>query len=58
MLSLLAAGLTAEGIGHRLGISPRTVHKHLEHAYGKLHVRDKVSAVRRARCIGVVAPGE
>lgn len=58
VLSLLAAGLTAEGIGHRLGISPRTVHKHLENAYGKLHVRDKVSAVRRARNAGVLPPPE
>ena len=30
-LSLLADGLTAVAIGRRLVISPRTVHKHLEH---------------------------
>lgn len=58
MLALLAAGLTADCIAHRLGISRRTVHKHLENAYRKLHVQDKVSAVRRAQCRGILPPPE
>lgn len=31
ILSLLSQGLTADGLAGRLGISPRTVGKHLEH---------------------------
>jgi DNA-binding CsgD family transcriptional regulator len=45
VLGLLAQGCTAEAIAGRLGISPRTVHKHLEHLYRKLGVRDRLGAV-------------
>ncbi|MGR2753305.1 helix-turn-helix transcriptional regulator [Agromyces arachidis] len=48
ILAGVARGLTSSAIGAKLGISPRTVEKHLEHAYRKLGVRDKVSAVRVA----------
>ena len=44
VLDLLAHGLTNEQIGHRLAISPRTVDKHLEHAYPKLRVGGRVAA--------------
>ncbi|MBY8882351.1 helix-turn-helix transcriptional regulator [Actinacidiphila acidipaludis] len=44
VLDLLAHGLTNEQIGHRLAISPRTVDKHLEHAYPKLQVGGRVAA--------------
>ncbi|HEY5834484.1 helix-turn-helix transcriptional regulator [Streptomyces sp.] len=44
VLSLLARGLTNEQIAHRLAISPRTVDKHLEHAYPKLRVCGRVEA--------------
>lgn len=44
VLSLLAHGLTNDQIAHRLAISPRTVGKHLEHAYPKLHVNGRVEA--------------
>lgn len=44
VLSLLADGLTNQQIAHRLDISARTVDKHLEHAYPKLHVRGRVEA--------------
>ncbi|CAG7622273.1 helix-turn-helix transcriptional regulator [Actinacidiphila bryophytorum] len=44
VLTLLAHGLTNEQIGHRLAISPRTVDKHLEHAYAKLRVCGRVDA--------------
>lgn len=46
VLALVAEGLTATAVGRRLAISPRTVHKHLEHAYRKLGVTDRVTAVR------------
>jgi DNA-binding CsgD family transcriptional regulator len=44
VLDLLAHGLTNEQIAHRLAISPRTVDKHLEHAYPKLRVGGRVAA--------------
>lgn len=56
VLHLLATGLTAEGIGRRLGISPRTVHKHLNALYRKLGAADRLSAVLRAQDAGLL-PG-
>ncbi|WP_044364969.1 helix-turn-helix transcriptional regulator [Streptomyces natalensis] len=44
VLALLAHGLTNQQIAHRLAISPRTVDKHLEHAYAKLRVGGRVEA--------------
>ncbi|MEV5124822.1 helix-turn-helix transcriptional regulator [Streptomyces decoyicus] len=44
VLALLARGLTNQQIAHRLAISPRTVDKHLEHAYAKLRVGGRVEA--------------
>ncbi|MGR6964642.1 response regulator transcription factor [Geodermatophilus sp. URMC 61] len=54
VLQLLAAGLTAGSIAHRLGCSPRTVHKHLERLYRKLDVSDRMAAVQEARRLGLV----
>jgi len=48
VLALLADGLTAQAIAHRLSMSPRTGHKHLEHVYRKLGVRDRLNAGRIA----------
>jgi DNA-binding CsgD family transcriptional regulator len=55
VLTLLGAGLTAQSIARRLHTSPRTVHKHLEHLYRKLGVRDRLMAVQRAREAGLLA---
>ena len=55
VLRLLGAGLTAQSIARRLQTSPRTVHKHLEHLYRKLGVRDRMMAVQRAREAGLLA---
>lgn len=44
VLALLARGLTNQQIANRLAISPRTVDKHLEHAYAKLRVGSRVAA--------------
>jgi DNA-binding CsgD family transcriptional regulator len=55
VLGELARGVTAAVISRRLGISERTVHKHLEHIYGKLDVTDRLSAVLRARDAGLIA---
>jgi DNA-binding CsgD family transcriptional regulator len=45
VLSLVAKGLTDAAIGRRLGCSPRTVDKHLEHAYRRLGVSCRTAAV-------------
>jgi DNA-binding CsgD family transcriptional regulator len=45
ILELVAAGRTDAAIGHLLGCSPRTVGKHLEHAYRKLGVSSRAAAV-------------
>jgi DNA-binding NarL/FixJ family response regulator len=45
VLSLLGEGMKAVAIAHRLGVSPRTVEKHLENVYAKVGVRDRLSAV-------------
>jgi DNA-binding CsgD family transcriptional regulator len=47
VLRLLCWGHTAHAIGHRLGCTPRTVEKHLEHIYRKLEVNDRLGAVQR-----------
>ncbi|QBR92720.1 helix-turn-helix transcriptional regulator [Nocardioides euryhalodurans] len=56
VMSLCGEGFTTARIARRLGISPRTAEKHLENAYRKLGVQERVSAVRRAEAIGVLAP--
>jgi hypothetical protein len=43
-----AGGKTDADIAARLSISPRTVHKHLEHIYAKLGVETRTAAVMRA----------
>ncbi|HEX6150941.1 helix-turn-helix transcriptional regulator [Nocardioides sp.] len=55
VLRLLARGETAAGIGRQLGISRRTVQKHLEHLYRKLGVSDRLLAVRTALDAGLIA---
>jgi DNA-binding CsgD family transcriptional regulator len=57
VLGLLVEGLTAGAIGRRLAIGERTVQKHLEHAYTKLGVGDRLSAVLRAQHLGLLPVG-
>lgn len=54
VLLLLTDALTAAAIGRRLGISDRTVHKHVEKIYRKLGTRDRISTVLRAQRLGLV----
>jgi DNA-binding CsgD family transcriptional regulator len=54
MLTLVSQGLTAAAVARRAGISTRTVHKHLEHAYRKLDCHDRLSAVLVARSTGLL----
>jgi DNA-binding NarL/FixJ family response regulator len=49
VLRLVADGLTDAAIGHRLGCSPRTVDKHLEHIYRRLGVSCRIAAIAAAR---------
>jgi len=54
VLLLLTDALTALAIGRRLGISERTVHKHIANVYRKLGTHDRVSTVLRAQRLGLV----
>ncbi|WP_016909720.1 helix-turn-helix transcriptional regulator [Streptomyces xiaopingdaonensis] len=56
VLALLAEALTAAAIGRRLGISRRTVHKHVENLYRKLGTRDRMETVLRAQAHGLLGP--
>lgn len=56
ILTLLSKGLTADDLARRLGISPRTPGKHLEHMYRKLDVHDRLMAVQRAYEPGLLTP--
>jgi DNA-binding CsgD family transcriptional regulator len=51
VLERVAAGDTNAAVAHRLGMRPRTVAKHLEHAYAKLGVSSRTAAVARLRGI-------
>ena len=48
VMQWLAGGKTDRDIGEILGISPRTVHKHLQRIYEKLGVETRTAAVVRA----------
>lgn len=48
VLRWLSSGKTDRDIGAILGISPRTVHKHLQRVYEKLGVECRTAAVVRA----------
>ncbi len=48
------AGKSARDTGQILGISQRTVEKHLEQAYGALGVRTRIQAVVKARQLGLL----
>ncbi|MDH6611830.1 DNA-binding CsgD family transcriptional regulator [Streptomyces sp. SAI-208] len=54
VLVLLGDALTALSIGRRLGISERTVHKHIANIYRKLGTHDRVSTVLQAQRLGLV----
>lgn len=57
VLRLLAGGLTNTAVGTRLGISPKTVSRHVEHVYGKLGVHSRAEAVYEALQLGLLTPG-
>jgi DNA-binding CsgD family transcriptional regulator len=53
-LSWAEAGKSARDTGQILGISQRTVEKHLEQAYEVLGVRTRIQAVVTARALGLL----
>ncbi|MCP9985430.1 helix-turn-helix transcriptional regulator [Streptomyces sudanensis] len=54
VLLTLAEGLPATAMARRLGISARTVHKHLQNLYRKLGTADRLGAVLRAQQAGLL----
>jgi len=56
VLGLLAEAHTAKSIARRLGLSERTVTKHLEHLYRKLDTCDRLGTVLRAQSLGLLPP--
>ncbi len=55
VLRLLAGGGSNKAIAKALTLSPETVKSYLDSIYGKLEVRDRLSALRRAQELGLVA---
>ncbi|MFJ9121268.1 LuxR C-terminal-related transcriptional regulator [Streptomyces sp. NPDC102394] len=55
VLALLNEGLTAHAVGSRLRITERTVVKHKENLYRKLRVHDRVTALNKARALGLLS---
>jgi DNA-binding CsgD family transcriptional regulator len=49
VLALLAQGQMNAAIAHQLGISPKTVSRHLERVYSKLGVQNRAAATAAAR---------
>jgi len=43
-LELAAAGLTSKEVARRLALSPRTVEEHLQDAYRRMGVRNRIEA--------------
>ena len=54
VLAFLAQGLSARTIAARMGLSPRTVNKHLGNLYLKLGTHDRLMAVAKAHDIGLL----
>ncbi|MFD0481944.1 response regulator transcription factor [Kineococcus sp. GCM10028916] len=54
ILCHLSGGLTAAAMGRQMGISERTVHKHLENLYRALSVTDRLQAVLRGHELGLL----
>jgi HD-GYP domain-containing protein (c-di-GMP phosphodiesterase class II) len=60
VLTLLASGLMTKQIGHRLGISPKTVDQHIQNVYAKIGVSTRAAATLFATRHGLtgVTPAE
>jgi DNA-binding NarL/FixJ family response regulator len=58
VLALLAQGLPNKGIARELGISPKTVGKHVERVYSKLGVSNRAGAAMHAMQHGLVGTAD
>lgn len=47
ILEWIKTGMQNKEIAHQLNISPQTVRKHLENIYDKLHVNNRVEAIKK-----------
>ncbi len=54
IVKCIEEGLTYKEISHRLGISAHTVHTHIKRIYEKLHAKNRVEALAKARKTGVI----
>jgi non-specific serine/threonine protein kinase len=54
VLSLVAEGLSDAEVAEKLYVSPRTVGGHLRCAYGKLGVKSRTAAIKKARELGLI----
>lgn len=54
IVKCIEEGLTYKEISHRLGISSHTVHTHIKRIYEKLHAKNRVEALAKARKTGVI----
>lgn len=54
ILVLLSEGLTAQAIGRRLDLSPRTVAKYQQRIYRKFGTSDRLTTVLRAQRLGLL----
>jgi LuxR family maltose regulon positive regulatory protein len=57
VLRYLPTNLSRPEIAGQLSVSPNTVNAHIRSIYAKLGVRDRSSAVRRARELRLLAAG-
>ena len=57
VLRYLPTNLSRPEIAGELSVSPNTVNAHIRRIYAKLQVRDRSSAVQRARELRLLAPG-
>jgi LuxR family maltose regulon positive regulatory protein len=57
VLRYLPTNLSRPEIARELSVSPNTVNAHVRSIYAKLAVRDRTSAVQRARELRLLAPG-
>jgi len=55
ILDRIATGDNYQQIADKLFISPKTVRKHIENIYSKLHVHNKVEAIQKAQKHGLLS---
>jgi len=53
VLKLIADGLNNTEIAQELVISPKTLRNHISNIFSKLHVSDRMQAIKRARDAGL-----